>query len=102
MRLNHKLQLCANSTERWKENRACTCQTSFWSRITLNKTLALNLIILLVTERNSNVHSIFIMIANQFIECLKWFGIDTIDCLKPISGVDAIDFLKHIRGDESR
>ena len=28
------------------------------------------------------------------IDCLKWFGIDTIDCLKRTRGVDAIDCLK--------
>jgi hypothetical protein len=57
MRVNLTLQFHANSTERQKENQACICWTSFWSRITLNRTLALDIIIPLVTERNSNVHS---------------------------------------------
>ncbi len=74
----------------------------FWSRITLNKTLTMDLIIPLITERNSNVHYIFNMNVTHAIFCLKQFGVDTIDCLKRIRGVDAIDCLKHISGVGSR
>jgi hypothetical protein len=76
------LQFRANSTERREENQACICRTSFWSRITLDRTLALDLIIPLVTGRNSNVHSNFIVGMIHAIDCLKQFGVDTIDCLK--------------------
>jgi hypothetical protein len=99
MRVNLTLQFHVNSTERWKENQACICQTSFWSRITLDGTLALDLIILLVSERHSIVHSTFIVIVIHVIDCLKCIrGVDAIDCLKRIRGVDAIECFKCIRG----
>jgi hypothetical protein len=71
MRVNLTLQFRANSTERQKENQACICQTSFWSRVTLNRTLALDLIIPLVTEPHSIVHFNFILIVIHAIDCLK-------------------------------
>ena len=87
-------------------------------------TLALDLIITLVTECHLIGHYIFIVSVNHAIKCLKRFcigtidclkhirgvdtidclnrfGVDTIDCLKLIRGVDAIDCLKPIRGVES-
>ncbi len=68
MRMNSTIQCHTGGAEEQEDKQACMFRTLI-------------------------VHYILNVNMTHAIDCLKWFGVYTIDCLKRIRGIDAIDCL---------